>query len=307
MLQNVVTVGPLLAGTAAFLALILSLTRGTRLNHRERTLRESMGVLEANSIQRASVSELHLQTVAEIVARQASGKWRFWWPWAFLLFVAAAMAEIAFRTTKYVERGGAFGYVSFVSDVGGGDPGFLILPVFILVGSPMVVAAYRHSVFERAAIAHEFYIRGTVRSPASYIQMIGELDQRPSKQDQGDDSGRQATDPSRFGRFKHGMASFLAGVHMVAKFAAPGVSAAVIGVLGGLKIALNQIPWDAQIGVYTTISGGLVIVVLVFTASFLLAINLWMDERAKLLTKFRSGPHPHESAPGPSGWPISYI
>lgn len=295
MLQNVVTVGPLLAGTAAFLALILNLTRGTRLNHRERTLRESMAVLEANSTQRASVAGLHLQTVSEIVARQVCGKWRFWWPWLFMLFVAAGTADIAYSTVGYFKRGSEFDYLRYVSEVGGGDTIFLTFPFVVLFGSYFAVGAYRHSIFDRAKIAHSFCERGFVRPPTSYFQPGEERPRRSSNEVQKGVGGKKVTVREIAARVQRAALRFRREAFILAKFAAPGGSAAAIGALVGLRIAMQNIPVDERIPVLSAMSGATLIGLLVATASFVLTGWVWMDERAEFLAQFRTGVHPRHS------------
>ena len=280
MFQTVLTAGPLLAGTAALLAVILSLTRGARLNHRERVLRESMAVLEANSPHRMTVSELHLRTVAEIVARQSSGKWRFWWPWLVLLAVVAATAQIGYETTRYFERGGTYDYGRMVAEIGGGDPMVLVFPIFLVTFLPAVTLAYRHSIFDRATIARDFYSRGILREPKGVISALDDQPEGPERAKEG----------------------WLASV---VKSAPPGVAAASVGVVFGLGIGLRQVPLDQRASVLSAM--GAMPMVVIFLWALSMSATLWTGTKWRLacLKRFPALPHPHKPPVRPG--PIDYI
>ncbi len=294
MLQIVLTAGPLLAGTAALLALIANLTRGTRLSHRERMLRESMAVLEANSPHRTTVAELHLQTVAEIVARQSSGKWRFWWPCLVLLVGVAVMARIGYDTTRYFARGGTYDYESMVTEIGGGDPMVVVFPIFAVAVLPAVVLAYRHSLFDRATIARDFYSRGVLREPRDIISPLDNEQAEPDRAEGGWLPSAQA----RARKFARVSAD-------VAQAVAPGAAAASVGIAFGIGVGLRQSPLDQRAGVLSAMGATPAIVTL--SAALSITATLWaaVDWRIEFLKCFPRLPHPHKR-PVPPG-PIDYI
>lgn len=281
-MQTLLTLGPLLAGTTALLALIVSLTRGARLGHRERVLRESMTVLEANSPHRRTVSELHLRTVAEIVARQSSGKWRFCWPWLVLLFVVANTALIGYETTRYFERGGTYDYGRMVAEIGGGDPTVLVFPIFLVTFLPTVVLAYRHSIFDRATIALDFYSRGILREP---VGVLSALEDPPEEPDRSEKRWRgiQAT--------AHQLKVDSAAV---VKSVAPGVTAASAGLVLGLGIGLRQFPLEQRANVLSAM--GAMPALVIFLGALSMAATFWAVTvwRLAFLKRFPSQPHPHK-------------
>lgn len=173
MLRNIVTVGPLLAGVSALLALALTMTKSALLRRREETLRKVLESLEEGTRHHTTVSQLHRKNVAAIIAREAHGAWRFIWPWLVWLLTAALAGQSGFYLGKFIDSDRPFDVNTFAFEVFGGDAATLIMLLAYFPLLAIVFRTYEHSLFERARTTRGFYNAGvvTARPPTLYGYM----------------------------------------------------------------------------------------------------------------------------------------
>jgi len=178
MWSNIVTVGPLLAGISALIALALTLSKSAILRRREQTLRELKTSFTQGTRHYTAISQLHRATVAALVARQEHGAWRFIWPWLVWLVTAAVTGQTGFYLGRYVEDENPFNLHTFAYEVLGGD----ILTLPLVLGSAALLAlvfrSYEHSLLERARTARAFYNTGKVRHTKPLLMLDGYMRER---------------------------------------------------------------------------------------------------------------------------------
>lgn len=227
-------------------------------------LREIKAALEVNSPHRISVTEVHLETVALVLARQAIGKWRLFWPWAVWVTAFGVMGKIGYGVANYFSAENRFDYRIFVFEVDGVDPVSLVLLVFLIfLYLPTVFIYYRRMLVERAEIAINFYHRGVAWEPQT--SWLNSLD--------GEIWAGEKTSKNKFIRLIGG----------IVKSVAPGILASTLGVLAGYVVAFRRIEFDERMAVGSMLAPSLSVIIfllaLSFTITSLAVIDAHLDLR----------------------------
>nr|WP_141216313.1 hypothetical protein [Rhodococcus sp. 06-621-2] len=163
VLSNILTVGPLLAGSSALVALGLTITKGAVLRRQEGTLRDALEAFTAPSRHHSGLSQLHRATLAALVARQTHGPWPFILPWLAWLLTVAIFGQTGFLLGRFTERGSPFDIYTFTHEVFGGGLETLVLAPAAVPMLAIVFRAYERAVLRRARTARAFYNTGAIK------------------------------------------------------------------------------------------------------------------------------------------------
>lgn len=181
MIDQIAPFGPFLAGIAALTALMVGLTKGTRLRRREELLRASLEVTATVTESYSTIKLYHRATMAQILARQIAGPWRFVTPWLFWITSILIFGNIGYATISSLQNNPSISALDLSYEVfGEGGMSGLITTITYLLGLSYLTFYQFSAAEDRAFIAKKYFEHGVLVSMRS-LKESRILDESDSK------------------------------------------------------------------------------------------------------------------------------
>lgn len=279
----------ILAATAALFGLYLGITRAARIRRREQLFRESLTALTENDPRRGIVYELHRAALADLIARQLTGRWRMMWPWFAWLVIAAVYGQTGYLAAGFLASDAPWNLTDFLIATTGEGPTAVMGMILMLLGIvPQIYRAYHLTLVGRARLARRFYDGESIQRPVTLMDLetARRLDALKVE---------MSTEVSNAERKDQSWSAVRSSLSAYRRSLVPGIFSTCLGFFAGVQVWI-AIQSEDQTRALESLGGFLFLTILLFVITGVSAANLWRSVLWELSDIGHPGTHPESFA-----------